>query len=102
MQKTILAVALASAFSMGTACSADTNVKTLQGQGIDPLLEGKYQLGGDYTLDGMTESIAYKANIDLNGHTPPTAASRMTKAPRAAIMRSRTLPSMARVILRSR
>ncbi len=68
MQKTILAVALASAFSMGTACSADTNVKTLQGQGIDPLLEGKYQLGGDYTLDGMTESIAYKANIDLNGH----------------------------------
>lgn len=68
MQKTILAVALASAFSMGTACSADTNVKILQGQGIDPLLEGKYQLGGDYTLDGMTESIAYKANIDLNGH----------------------------------
>ena len=53
---------------MGTACSADTNVKILQGQGIDPLLEGKYQLGGDYTLDGMTESIAYKANIDLNGH----------------------------------
>ena len=39
MQKTILAVALASAFSMGTACSADTNVKILQGQGIDPLLE---------------------------------------------------------------
>lgn len=68
MQKTILAVALASAFSMGTACSADTNVKILQGQGIDPPLEGKYQLGGDYTLDGMTESIAYKANIDLNGH----------------------------------
>ena len=47
MQKTILAVALASAFSMGTACSADTNVKILQGQGIDPLLEGKYQLGAD-------------------------------------------------------
>lgn len=27
MQKTILAVALASAFSMGTACSADTKSK---------------------------------------------------------------------------
>lgn len=68
MQKTILAVALASAFSMGAACAADTNVTILQGQGTDPLLEGKYQLGGDYTLDGKTESIAYKANIDLNGH----------------------------------
>ena len=68
MQKTILAVALASAFSMGAACAPDTNVTILQGQGTDPLLEGKYQLGGDYTLDGKTESIAYKVNIDLNGH----------------------------------
>lgn len=40
----------------------------LQGQGIDPLLEGKYQLGGDYTLDGMTESIAYKANKPKSLH----------------------------------
>ena len=39
MQKTILAVALASAFSMGAACAADTNVTILQGQGAQPLLK---------------------------------------------------------------
>lgn len=42
MQKTILAVALASAFSMGAACAADTNVTILQGQGTQPLLNGQY------------------------------------------------------------
>lgn len=68
MQKTILAVALASAFSMGAACAADTNVTILQGQGTQPLLNGQYQLGGDYTINGTESVIVKMANIDLNGH----------------------------------
>ena len=68
MQKTILAVALASAFSMGAACAADTNVTILQGQGAQPLLNGQYQLGGDYTINGTESVIVKMANIDLNGH----------------------------------
>ena len=68
MQKTILAVALASAFSMGAACAADTNVTIFQGQGAQPLLNGQYQLGGDYTINGTESVIVKMANIDLNGH----------------------------------
>lgn len=85
MQKTILAVALASAFSMGAACAADTNVTILQGQGTQPLYSGQYQLGGDYTINGTESVIVKMANIDLNGHnltidTNYTSATRYLQA----------------------
>ena len=38
------------------------------GQGTQPLLNGQYQLGGDYTINGTESVIVKMANIDLNGH----------------------------------
>lgn len=99
MQKTILAVALASAFSMGAACAADTNVTILQGQGAQPLLNGQYQLGGDYTINGTESVIVKMANIDLNGHNL-TIDTNYTSATPDYNPRFRTLRCRARVISR--
>lgn len=67
MQKTILAVALASAFSMGAACAADTNVTILQGQGAQPLLNGhNLTIDTNYTSATPDYQSAFQ-NVTMQG-----------------------------------
>ena len=69
MQKTVLAVALASVFSVGTAYAATE----LMGESTSALLhskeaKGDYVLSGDFTLDVTGDIAVDYAKIDLNGH----------------------------------
>lgn len=69
MQKTVLAVALASVFSVGTAYAATE----LMGESTSALLhskeaKGDYVLSGDFTLDVTGNKAVDYAKIDLNGH----------------------------------
>lgn len=68
MKKSMLALALASAFSLTSAYAEDASVTILTGSGTEALTQGKYQLGSDYTLTGTVANIAQGAEIDLNGH----------------------------------
>lgn len=69
MQKTVLAMALASVFSVGTAYAATE----LMGESTSALLhskeaKGDYVLSGDFTLDVTGDIAVDYAKIDLNGH----------------------------------
>ena len=69
MQKTVLAVAVASVFSVGTAYAATE----LMGESTSALLhsneaKGDYVLSGDFTLDVKGDKAVDYAKIDLNGH----------------------------------
>ena len=74
MQKTVLAVALASVFSMGSAYAAPE----LSGTSSSSLGEGDYVLTGNYTIESTGEKLLdgansqsgkqYPIHIDLNGH----------------------------------
>ena len=68
MKKSMLALALASAFSLTSAYAEEASVTILTGSGTEALTQGKYQLGSDYTLTGTVANIAQDAEIDLNGH----------------------------------
>ena len=80
MQKTVLAVALASVFSVGTAYAATE----LMGESTSALLhskeaKGDYVLSGDFTLDVTGDIAVDYAKIDLNGHKLILSSSSTSK-----------------------
>lgn len=75
MQKTVLALALASVFSVGTSVAAPT---ALTGTGSDPLLSGDYQLTGDYILKGSASVMASGITVNLNGHNLTISSDAVT------------------------